>query len=433
MSISVECGHCFSPFQVAEKYAGKTLRCKRCGEAMRVPLDSRSELPDEEPLPLYDYGTSRRGRRGKSAAARKTSAQPIGLASWLPLMIIAGVFVLLFPIALMVPNFGKVYILLAAFTGLGIYFWGQISLLIVAFKDGAPMGLFCLFLSPFYVIYTLILDWRKIARPMLRLVVAVGLFFVSLTVQFIIFPPGGQVAQRQRGQQQRPARIQRQPPRMEQQQPPKVVRNTPRERIEDQSPNPRKQRPPIVVPPTTTTKPRTDFPAGLQPDYSKTVRTKTRLQANEPPPPGTIPLDPAAELTPGMRIIAQRVRPRWEAAEIVDVDSTGNINVHFLRLPASFDRVLPREQVRVQLPADQIDEELLREIVFAIRHYGGEGAPDEAAIEKELLAVQGYLPGSLQIDLNSQRITLKVIRDSRADKHTTFPLAKAKLAVREIE
>ncbi len=427
MSISVECGHCFSPFQVAEKYAGKTLRCKTCGEAMRVPLDSRSDLPDEEPLPLYDYGTSRRGRRGKSGAARKTSAQPIGLAGWLPLMIIAGVFVLFFPVALMVPKFGKAYILLAAFTGMGIYFWGQISLLIVAFKDGAAMGLLCLFLTPFYVIYMLISDWRKIARPLLRLVAAVALFFGSLTVQFIVFPPGGQVAQRPRAQQQQPPRFQRQPPR-EERQPPQVVQNTPRKRSEDQSPNPRIRRPPA-----TTTKPRTKAPTDVSPNISKTVRTKTRLSGNSSPPPGTVPLEPEADLTPGMRVVAQRIGTRWEAAEIVGVEQTDQIHVHYLRLSDSFDRVVARDQVRVQLPADQIDEDLVREVNFEILHVFQDAPTDEAAIEKEFLTQQGYLPGSLKIDLNAQRITLKVIRDSRADKHTIFPLAKAKLAVREIE
>ncbi|QDT48815.1 hypothetical protein Pan258_28610 [Symmachiella dynata] len=432
MSISVKCGHCFSPFQVAEKYAGKTLRCKTCGEAMRVPLDSRSDLPDEEPLPLYDYGTSRRGRRGKSGGARKTSAQPIGLAGWLPLMIIAGVFVLFFPVALMVPKFGKVYILLAAFTGMGIYFWGQISLLIVAFKVGAPMGLLCLFLTPFYVIYMLISDWRKIARPLLRLVAAVALFFVSLSVQFIVFPPGGQVAQRPRAQQRQAPRFQQQPPR-EERQAPRIVHNTPRERSEDQSLNPRKERQPVVVPPATASKPRRDLSAGAQPDYSKTVRTKTRQQGNDSPPPGTIALEPEAELTPGMRVVAQRIGTRWEAAEIVGVEQTDQIHVHYLRLPESFDRVVARDQVRVQLPADQIDEDLVREVVFEILHVFQDAPLDVAVIENEFLTQQGYLPGSLKIDLNAQRITLKVIRNSRADKHTVFPLVKAKLAVREIK
>jgi len=132
------------------------------------------------------------------------------------------------------------------------------------------------------------------------------------------------------------------------------------------------------------------------------------------------------ELTEGMRVIARR-HPnfRWQASEVVKVEPNGEVTVHFLRLSSAFDKAIPKMQLRLLLPADQIDEKLLRNIEFDIRHYFRDEPPDEADIEAEFLTMLGYMPGSLKFHKQTNRITLQVIRDSRADKLAVFPLSRA--------
>ncbi len=156
------------------------------------------------------------------------------------------------------------------------------------------------------------------------------------------------------------------------------------------------------------------------------------LSENESVRVGTAPLQPDTELVPGMRVIAKRGL-WWEGAEIIEVQGSGKIKVHYLQSPAAFDKVLPRSEVRLQLPADQIDEEFLQTAVIKVLHYFGDGPPDLDAIESEYLMMEGYLPGSLKLDPKSQSVSVQVVRGSDADKNAIFPLIKARASVRRIE
>ncbi len=733
MTIPTECDQCFGSFDIPDKYAGKAVRCKQCGATIRVPTGQPADVQAINPYQFDDSTVAsdlpvpHNMRRRSSRSSSKKSASAGGLAK-VPL-IVSVLFLVLLPVAFLSNWFAEAYVALCVWTGLPLYIWGQISLLVAACKDGAIAGLTCFFLTPFYVMYAAFKDWSRIAQPMYRIFTALGLFFAGLLVGITVAEPVNPGVTRQPGRQpfrqiQRPRILEHQIPgndrspfllndaipnlpkfstdafkkstangvdiyHLRQQNPPGNG-SGPAERTQLRVYLPagvhqKNSLPCVLVPPAGTplmtgstidTDPAnpehipyvqagyavitftldgatsdpdpasleefstayqqfrdaaagmmnarfaflfaqrklsmvdpnriyiaghssaatlsllyashepklagciayaptpnveahladvvrqfdqavfpglkefsrrsspithatlircplfvyhatgdtvTDFretkaycnqlgamgkditfvegtgddhyqtmisegiPAALewlsrQVDSTKSssaspfvaVRPNRKmsspLNANsqpmkttEPPaemergtslpdtsrvdpkaliadtsrtnrkavPAGTIPVQADMELTQGMRVVARR-HPnfRWQASEVVEVKPNGDVTVHFLQLPSAFDKVIPKTQLRLSLPPDQIDEKLLRNIKFDIRHYFRGQDPDEAAIEAEFLTMLGYMPGSLKFHKPTNQITLQVIRDSRADKLAVFPLSKAGVAAK---
>ncbi len=91
MAIKVECGSCFASFRVGDDKAGKTLRCKECGEQIRVPSEDGDDSRKGDAS-----GRQRRSGRGRQAP-KKQSANPallVGLAAGGVLVVALGGFFL---------------------------------------------------------------------------------------------------------------------------------------------------------------------------------------------------------------------------------------------------------------------------------------------------------------------------------------------------
>lgn len=149
-------------------------------------------------------------------------------------------------------------------------------------------------------------------------------------------------------------------------------------------------------------------------------------QKRDDPPPGARQIEPQDKLESGARVLAINV-VNWEAAEVIEVLSGDRVKVHFLRLPAAFDRELEFAQLAIPLPEDQIDPTLIVQLKFELVRSPQNNSIDMKLTEKEFQALEGYLPESVACDRTSRQISLRVIRGSFADKFSRVALANAKI------
>ncbi len=104
MSIHFECPQCESSFRLEESLSGKTVRCKKCGEAFRVP-------------PASEAGASLQSSRARPDRTRRKSdnlasgeADPEVGSSSRPVLLAVGVGCLVVVVGLV---------------GVGLFFWGS--------------------------------------------------------------------------------------------------------------------------------------------------------------------------------------------------------------------------------------------------------------------------------------------------------------------
>jgi hypothetical protein len=99
MSASTSCPHCAAPVKVADRLAGKRIRCPKCQEAFRVPARESDEPDDEERT------TMRPGNRRKTRTAtvdeppvprQSFPFNPVWLAAWvfIGVVVLAGVYLI---------------------------------------------------------------------------------------------------------------------------------------------------------------------------------------------------------------------------------------------------------------------------------------------------------------------------------------------------
>jgi len=80
MTIDVQCEECFQSYKVRDERAGQSLKCKSCGNRIRVPS------ADEEPEDIYeDYGEPIVPQRKKKKSAnvkkkKKSSRKPVNIS-----------------------------------------------------------------------------------------------------------------------------------------------------------------------------------------------------------------------------------------------------------------------------------------------------------------------------------------------------------------
>jgi len=86
--IKFECDTCFQEYKVRDERAGQTLKCKSCGQKMRVPTGDEELLDD-----IYDdfQTPARPARKKKSSGSSKKKSSG---KSNLPLPQIVGVCVI---------------------------------------------------------------------------------------------------------------------------------------------------------------------------------------------------------------------------------------------------------------------------------------------------------------------------------------------------
>ncbi len=157
-----------------------------------------------------------------------------------------------------------------------------------------------------------------------------------------------------------------------------------------------------------------------------------------PPTPATEPsqtrtIETESSLVPGTRVIAHQGL-RWVGGEVVENLPGQMVKIHFLQLPAAFDKALPWSHVRLPLAEPAIDKdalETLRYNLIQVPQGGAAGA--RPLVEAELLALEGYVADSLNIDIRAKRVALKVVRGSSAETEATFALLRGQLFVTEFK
>ncbi|MCA9112968.1 MAG: alpha/beta fold hydrolase, partial [Planctomycetaceae bacterium] len=110
--------------------------------------------------------------------------------------------------------------------------------------------------------------------------------------------------------------------------------------------------------------------------------------ATDVTPPWLVPLERNTELTPRMKVIVRR-HNTWESAEVLSADQGSKVEVHYFRLPSGFDERVSRSDIRLQLPADQIDEKLRRTVIFRVTRFLDNRPPDKETIEAKYLEMEG--------------------------------------------
>jgi len=145
-------------------------------------------------------------------------------------------------------------------------------------------------------------------------------------------------------------------------------------------------------------------------------------------PAGSRPLKSEEELSVGMRVIAIR-SIAWEIGEVVSLRPGNEVNIHFLKFPTAFDRIVPDADIRIPLAVKEIDVDLITTLDYELIPSSIKSDVDSSAVEQELAKSVGYVLESFQIDHQNRRISLKIIRGSPAEREARFALMKSKLFV----
>lgn len=209
MPIKVKCPQCYEKYQLADKLAGKKVRCKQCGEPIQIPnprqrpaqsrpsrkrsapakrrppkpkpvaddygIDDFDDYGDDFAAPAPPRPSRSRGRRKKSSSSSGSFQQ----RAW---MIFGGIFLLFFLISLFSPTFRVVFTILAVLSGLVFSLWGGLSILVEAFKEDIVCGLLYLF-APFYSWYFVFSRWQKTRKPLVMILVGL-LAFLSVQISY---------------------------------------------------------------------------------------------------------------------------------------------------------------------------------------------------------------------------------------------------------
>ena len=173
--ITVQCGACFRSYNLKDELAGKRIKCKDCGEIMRVPrpgeepaVEEADEFGDDE-FAAAPPPTRRSAPARKKGGAKKKKSQQSAMSPKVPLLVGLGMLGLLLVslvIGFFVPAVGGVFSFLLIGLGGLIATGAGIWLLVVAFQESPAQGLLCLFV-PFYSLFYVFTRWDTAKLPFL--------------------------------------------------------------------------------------------------------------------------------------------------------------------------------------------------------------------------------------------------------------------------
>jgi hypothetical protein len=145
-------------------------------------------------------------------------------------------------------------------------------------------------------------------------------------------------------------------------------------------------------------------------------------------PPGTRAITEDTALEPGQRLIV-RSSGRWLVGEVVHARSAGKVKVHFLTLPAAFDKELERSEMLLPIPAEELDKSLVQTLRFPLFPNQVPANIDKDRVETELLKLEGYLPGTMKVEVKDRQVVLNAVAGSSAIEDSKFALLRAKVFV----
>ncbi|QDT56297.1 Alpha/beta hydrolase family protein [Caulifigura coniformis] len=146
-------------------------------------------------------------------------------------------------------------------------------------------------------------------------------------------------------------------------------------------------------------------------------------------PPQTTMVEAESSLEVGKRVLAPR-GAKWMGAEVMEVLPGERVKVHFLSLPAAFDAELPWSHVRLPMAEAAIGKDDVETLRYnLVRVPQGGVSTVKQPTEDALLALEGYLPDSLDIDVRNKRVSLKVVKGSAAESEAMLALVRGQLFV----
>lgn len=489
MPVDVKCPGCFSTFAVSSKYAGRSIRCKTCRTAVKVPPPERSgetvwdamELDDDsEPEP-----PRLPPRTVQPQAARKKRRAPTSRAKR-EVQILGSILLVLFLASLFSTTMKTVFVCSGCFVALVSCLYAVITLWRIAFGENLVHGIVSLCTPYLYVLYLAITDWPTARKPIGYYAAGVALFVATsclvhltsseaqLREMGLIKEPAGNepahdarppavardvaIANRLREPEKpftRPAVVEplefvtrRSSRGARDSMPPQTLSGQagaldsptlsgPTTPIENPAANTGEASALPSRPIATASPGAAEGPSGT--GYVRSSRAATlseaeaaassRRLARYPAPAGTRAIDSIDELRAGMRVIGLFVGG-WEAAEVLEIQGGDRVKVHRPRLPEAFDRVQALAELRIPLTEAEIEGDLVTTLTFEILRVGERGSPSVAAVEKELLDLEGYLAGTLKLGTDSSSATLKSVRGSRAEREALVAFARANVSVR---
>lgn len=211
MSIATECPDCFRTYNLPDKYAGKSIRCKSCGGAIQVDSQDESLMRPQPaqasnwPPPAQASGRSRAPRRRNHAGM--ALPDPI---FWLIALGVAAFIVVGLVVSILAPTRGMLVALGLFITALVAYGVGKIILIVTGFMEDVPQGLLVLLVPFYWLSYVFSRQPRtKLAGQiiLIGLVAALGTPVVVVTSSFVGGYRGAQeVARRNQARRNRHAR-----------------------------------------------------------------------------------------------------------------------------------------------------------------------------------------------------------------------------------
>lgn len=364
MSIRVECGHCFATMEVAEKYAGKAGKCKTCGGRVKVPQPGAA--PPNTSFDAWFDSALPPPRTAPRQSSKRTSSDADTGALWKRLLAVLG-SILIFMVA------RTAFRMAARLARVGA---DKVADAVAPEEPGSA---------------TNNAGAAAIVPALPSLGKSRGQFpeyqnrFADAEVTHTEPPMGPSPPSAGVVPQAVAPRIRS------------------RSEIEDEADATAPAAPAIAATETPTT------PA--QPPKQPDARVRSRDKI----PPGTRELRPDEELEVGMRVIADW-GAGWEAGRVMALIGDDRVFIDFLRLGDGFDDDVEYDKIRIQLPKEEIDPELMitaRHEVFRSARINAEALK---SLEVELLKLEGYIPDSVKVDRRTRQASFVVIRDSFAQR-----------------
>lgn len=187
MPIPIDCPDCFRSYQVPEKFEGKTIRCKSCGAAIPVEKAYRDTIDDDDAFgPQWSDGQSSRAKTRR--AAKGPSHR---LPFWIPVAICAGVLLLMMLVGLFSPIAALILAVLAIGIGCLALFVGKIVLMVESSREDSTQALLVFFV-PFYSLFYQISRWPRTRTSVQVMTIGLlGVAFAPLILFAAVFAAGG--------------------------------------------------------------------------------------------------------------------------------------------------------------------------------------------------------------------------------------------------
>jgi hypothetical protein len=166
--ISVQCDYCFQEYKVKPTLAGKRVKCKECGHAIRIPRPGEEEDPYAEDE--FATGSAQNAppprrtdtRRSAGQATHKRKQASSAVSDSTLLLVLGGAggggLLLLVVVGIVFPLLGGLLSLLMIGLGGMVSGGAGIWIVVIAFQDDTLQGVLTL-LVPFYLVYYAITRW----------------------------------------------------------------------------------------------------------------------------------------------------------------------------------------------------------------------------------------------------------------------------------